>query len=98
MKRKSRFSSGFTEQGAYLGAADVENIAQARQLRQCQVAGIAGEAVAQTGAVNEQRQTAFFAHIVQLRQLRFCIQGAALGGEGDIHHPRHDHVLMALIG
>ena len=85
---------GFAEQSAHLVAADVEHIAQPRQLRQGQVAIVAGEAVAHPRTVDKEGQAALPAHLVQRRQLRLGVHGAALGGEGDIHHAGHDHVLI----
>mgnify|MGYP002530616949 CR=1 FL=1 len=85
---------GFAEQSAHLVAADVEHIAQPRQLRQGQVAIVAGEAVAHPRTIDKEWQAALPAHLVQRRQLRLGVHGAALGGEGDIHHAGHDHVLI----
>ena len=47
---------GLSAEGADLGPADVKDVAQAGEVRQCKVAGGAGEGVAEPGSVDEQRQ------------------------------------------
>ena len=83
-----------TEQGAHLIAADIEDVTQLGQLRKGQVTIVAGEAVAHPSPVDKEGQTALLAHLVQRRQLRLRVQGATLGGKGDIHHTGHDHMLI----
>ena len=89
--------NGFAEQGAHLGATDVEHIAQPRDLWQRHVALLCHQAIAQPCAVNEQRQAVPAAGVIQRRQLRLGIQRASLSGVGDVHHTGLDDVLRGLI-
>lgn len=103
MKRKSFFSAGFMittaspNRAPTLVPADIEHVAQAGNLRYGQLRAVGHDAVAQPGPVDEQRQAVFPAGVVQSRQLRLGIQGAALGGVRDIHHAGLDNVLSGLV-
>ena len=68
-----------------------------RHLRQRQVRAVGHQAIAQTGAVDKQRQAVFTAGVVQGGQLRLGVQRAALGGVGDVHHARLDDMLGGLV-
>ena len=97
LQRRVHDHHGLAEQGSPLGAADIAPVAQAGDLRYGQLRAVGHDAVAQPGPVDEQRQAVFPAGVVQSRQLRLGIQGAALGGVGDIHHAGLDNVLGGLV-
>ena len=56
VRRLFREDHGLPAEGAHFGAADVKHVAEPRQFRQRYVAGGAGEAIAQTGAIDEKGQ------------------------------------------
>ena len=70
----------FAEQGALLGAANVEHIAQTGDVGQGQVTAVGSQCVTQTGAVQEQGQLVLFAHGGDGFQLGLGIECAGLGG------------------
>ena len=88
---------GLTEEGAVLGAADVEGIRQCRQVREGQVIVRRGEGGTQPGTVQEQEQAVSVAASSQSGQLGLGVNGADLRGVGDIHHFGGDHVLRAVV-
>ena len=85
-------------QGATLGAADVEHVAQVGQLLQGHIAALGHQAVAQTGTVDEQRQVVVTADVADGLQFLKGINRAHLGGKGDIDHAREHHVLVGDVG
>ena len=88
---------GLAEEQAVLGAADVEDIRQRRQVRQGQVISGRGEGGAQTGAVQEQVQAVLVAAAPQGGQLGLRVDGADLCAVGDVHHAGEDHVFGAVV-
>ena len=64
---------------AALGAADVEHVAQLRQLGQGNVALIGRQRIGQAGAIHKQRNLALLAHCVNRRELGLGVQRAVLG-------------------
>ena len=52
---------GFAAEGPDLGSADVENIAEAGDIRQGHICRRAGQAISEAGSVDEERQAVFFA-------------------------------------
>ena len=64
---------------ATLGAADVEHVAQLRQLGQGNVALIGRQCIGQAGAIHKQRNLALLAHRVNRRELGLGVQRAVLG-------------------
>ena len=84
LRRLRREDDGFAAQGADLGAADVEDVAEVLQVRQGVVAGGAREGVAQAGAVDEQRQPVLMGNRLQFSEFRAAVDGSVLGGQGDV--------------
>ena len=70
---------GLAAQGAALGAADVEHVAQLRQLGQGNVALIGRQRIGKAGAVHKQRNLALLTHCVNRRELSLGVQRAVLG-------------------
>ena len=66
-------------QSAALGAADVEHVAQLRQLGQGNVALIGRQRIGQAGAIHKQRNLALLAHCMDRRELGLGVQRAVLG-------------------
>ena len=89
---------GFAAEGANLGAADVEDIAVAGQVGQGDVVALGHQAVAQSCAVNVERNFVVLADLVEVVQLAGGIERAQLGGEGDVDQARmHGMVLVAVV-
>ena len=86
-----------TAEGADLGTADVEDIAEGSQVRQGEVRGGAGQAVAQARAVNEQQEAVLPAEGGDGLQIRFGIEGAVFGRPGQVNHAGLHHVLPGFI-
>ena len=63
-----REDDGFAAEGADLGSADVEDVAQAGEVRQGEVAGGAGQGVAQAGTIDEQGQSVLVRNRLQASQ------------------------------
>ena len=84
--------------GAALGAADIEHIAQVGKLRQGDVRLGAHQAVAHARAVDVQRDAALAAGVAQVGQFGLGVQAADLGREGDVNHARLDSVLAHGVG
>ena len=84
-----------TEEGAYLGAADVEHIAQPGDIRQCHIVALRHQAVAQPGTVQEQVQAQLPADTGQLFQLGETVEGTVFRGIGDVHQLGLDRMLKA---
>ena len=72
-------------------------VPQTGNLRQGQIRAVGHQAVAQAGAVDEQGQAAAAAGVVQRRQLRLGVQGASLGGVGDVDHAGLDDMLSGFV-
>ena len=89
---------GLAAQRAHLGAADVEHIGEPGDVGQGHVGALGHQAVAQPGTVQKQRHLVFLTDGVQIFQLLFCVQGAVLGGVGDVHHAGEHHVVVVGIG
>ena len=82
---------------AALGAANVEYVAQLRQLGQGNVALIGRQRIGQAGAIHKQRNLALLAHRMDCRELSLGVQRAVLGRQAHIHGARKHHVLTALV-
>ena len=78
-----------------LRAADVEDVAQARQVLGEDVAAGGLQAVAEAGAVDEEGNLPVLADLVQLFELPLGVDGPELRRERDIDHARLGHVLAA---
>ena len=70
---------GLTTQSAALGAADVEHVAQLRQLGQGNVALVGRQRISQAGAIHKQRNLVLLAHRMNRRELGLGVQRAVLG-------------------
>ena len=92
-----RDDDGFAAEGADLGSADVEDVAQAGEVRQGKVAGGAGQGVAQAGAVDEQGQSILVRNFLQASQFSARVDGSVLRGQGDVHQARPNHVVLVRI-
>ncbi len=76
LRRFLREDDGLAAEGADLGPADVEDVAEAGQVRQGEVAGGAGEGVAQAGAVDEQRQAVLMGNRLEFSEFGAGVDGA----------------------
>ena len=85
-------------QRTHLGAADVEHIGQPGKVGQRHVCTLGSQTVAQPCAVQEQRHFVLLTHSVQGFQLGLGVQGAVLGGVGDVHHAGEHHVVVVTVG
>ena len=85
-------------QRTHLGAADVEHIGQPGKVGQCYVCALGSQTVAQPCTIEEQRHLVLLTHSVQGFQLRLGVQGAVLGGVGDVHHAGEHHVVVVVVG
>ena len=82
---------------AALGAADVEHVAQLRQLGQNEVALVGCQRIGQSGAIHKQRNLALLAHRVNRRELGLGVQRAVLSRQAHVHRARKHRVLVALV-
>ena len=80
-----------------LGAADIEDIAQLRKLRQRDVALIGREGVTQTRTVHEQRNIMLVRDLVNRGELVARVERAVLGGHAHIDGTGEHHVFAALV-
>ena len=85
------------EEGAHLGAADVEGVGEPGDVLQGHVRRRGHQAVAQPRPVQEQVEAVPVADLPQPLQLRAAVQEPALGGVGDVDHPGLHRVLMAVV-
>ena len=88
---------GLAKQGAAFRAANIENVGQARQVRQGDIVSGAGEGVGQAGTVDVERQVVAVADLADGRELGQRVQRAIFGRLRDIDHAGHDHVLAVAI-
>ena len=98
LQRVAHDHQRLAEERALLGAADVERVRRARQEGQIHVAGLAGHGVAQARAVHVEVELPLVADRAHLQQLRAGVHRAQLRGLGQVHHLRHDHVLVGAVG
>ena len=85
---------GLAEEGAVLGAADVEDIRQSRVVREGHVP--AGQGGTQPGPVQEEDEPVLVAALPEGRQLRLGVDGAGFRGVGDVDHGGLHLVLVAV--
>ena len=90
---RSRYHDGLAEEGAALGAADVEDVAEACDVGEGDVVGGAGEGVGQPCAVDVQTQVVPRADLANRRELGERVERPVLRGLREVHHARHDHVV-----
>ena len=89
---------GLAAEGSDLRAANVEHVAEAGQLRQREVALGAGQRVAQSGTIDEERQPIFAAHGVEGFQFGTRVDGAEFGGHRHVDHGGLHHVVARVVG
>ena len=87
----------FSEQGADLGAADIEYIAQPGNILQSQVIFSGGKTVAQSGTIQEQIQPQFPAGLGQRLQLGQGVQRPQFRGIGNVDQLGLDSMLEAAV-
>ena len=88
---------GLAEEGATLGAADVEDVGQARQVGQRHVVGGRGQRVGEARAIGKKLQVALATHGGELLELLQRIEGAVLGGLRNIDEGGGDHVVARAV-
>ena len=91
----AREHHGLAAECPALGAADVEGVAEARDVSQGDVGIAGGQAVGEARTVQVQRNLVTVAQGRELFQLGQRVQGAQLGGVRDEHHAREHHVLAS---
>ena len=89
--------NGFAAQCADFCAADVKDIAEPTQLRQCDVIFGTGECIAETGAVEKQRQVVFPADGIECMQFGFGIESAILRRKRNVNHTGKYHVFVIFV-
>ena len=85
-------------QRTHLGAADVKHIGQPGKIGQRHVRALGSQTIAQPCTIEEQRHLVLLTHSVQGFQLCLSVQGAVLGGVGDVHHAGEHHVVVVVVG
>ena len=93
-----REDHGLPAESAGLGAANVEDLAEPREFREPEVAGLTPETVAETRSVNEERNVKAAADIVQGGELLFRIERAVFRGKRDVHEAGKNHVVAVAVG
>ena len=89
---------GLAAECAHLGAADVKDVGEPGKVGQGHIGAFAHQRVAQTCAVHEEGHVVGVADGGQGLELSLAVQGAVLGGVGDIHHAGEDHVVVVRVG
>ena len=97
LQRRMGQHQGLAKEGAHLRAADVEGIAQPCQIRHGHIILPAAQAVAQPGTIDEQVESQLLADAAHFLQLMEGVDGAVLGGVGDVDQLRLGGVLHALV-
>ena len=92
-----REDDGLAAEGTDLGPADVEDVAEVLHVRQGEVAGRAGEGVAQASSVNEQRKAMLMGNCLKFSEFGTGIDGSVFRGQGDVHETRPHHVVLVRI-
>ena len=95
--RRAPCYDGFAAEGADLGAADVEDVAQAGKIRQGEVAGGAGEGVAEAGAVDEERQSVLMGNGLQFSEFRAGVDRPVFRRQGNVYEAGPDHVVLVRV-
>ena len=84
-------------EGAYLGAANVEDVAVAGEERQGDIALGRHEAVAETGTVDVEGQVVAATDVVETGELLGAVEGAELCGEGDVDQSGMDGMVAVAV-
>ena len=88
---------GLAEERAALGAADVEDVGQAREVGQRHVVGGRGQRVCEARSVDEELEVALATDGGKLLELLQGVEGAVLGGLRNIDEGGGDHVVTCAI-
>ena len=92
-----REHDGLTEQGADLGAADVEHIGQPGDVLERDIGAIGGQRVPQARAIEEQLHAVAVADAAQGLQLVQRVQRAVFRGMGDVDGAGEHHMLVVAV-
>jgi len=87
----------FTEEGTDLGTADIEDIAELCEFFDCQVVMAGSQTIAESCAVDKQRNVVFLTYGIEIRQFFLRIKRAAFRREGDIDNAGLDDMLMGSV-
>ena len=79
-------------EGSDFGAADIEHITEAGQLRQGDVTSLGEESVTESGSIYIKRYMEPLAYGIDIFQFLLGIKGAQFGGESDVDQSRIDTV------
>ena len=85
------------EERPALGAADVERIAQPREVGQAHVVGAAGESVGEARAVDVQPHAELIARPAHLLELGARVERAVLGGLREVDHAGLHHMVAVAV-
>ena len=88
---------GLATEGAYLGASDIEDIAMTGKEGKGDVALRGHEAVAKAGSVDVEGEVVALADGIEVGELAGAVEGAVLGGEGDIDEAGVDAVVAIAV-
>ena len=92
-----RNNNRFPEKRTALGSANIEDIAQSGQIRQCHVVFRTGKGIGESCAVHIERNRVFSAYTADLLQFLKGIKRPVLGRLGEIDGPGHDHVVVIVV-
>ncbi len=87
-----RENHGFSAEGANLGSADIEYVAEAGKFLQGNIGLRAGKAISQARAIYKELHPVIMANRLEFRQFSLGINGSVLCGERDINHIRMGHM------
>ena len=88
---------GLAAQGANLCAADVEHVAVAGEIGQGDVVALGHQTIAQAGSVNVEGNVIALANLIYIVQFVGGVEGAQLGGEGDVDESGVDGVVAVAV-
>ena len=88
---------GLATEGAYLGASDIEDVAMTGKEGKGDVALRGHEAVAKAGTVDVEGEVVALADGIEVGELAGAVEGAVLGGEGDIDEAGMDGVIAVAV-
>lgn len=91
-------TTGLAAESTDLGAADVEHIGPLCEVGQGDVRAIRRQTVAQPCAIHEEGHLVLLTDRMESFQFGLGVEGAVLGGVGEIHHAGEDHVVMVAVG
>ena len=88
---------GLTAEGAALGTADIEHVAEPRELGQRHIALVARERIGQARAVHKERYLVLAADLMDGREIGLAVERAELRWERNIRRAREHHVLVVAV-